>query len=113
MTIQDRIESLGGLHDATILSVAWIAAERQLLIEVDDIYSNAVGLPEYPGPTRATLVFSEVTLLELNSDLAADGLMVYEWTMSRSVPDRYASSISLSPGGKLTIECRSVEIAGF
>jgi hypothetical protein len=112
MTIQNRIESLGGLHDATIISLAWSAEDRRLLIEIDDINSNTNGLPEYPGPIRATFVFSEVTLLELKADLAEDGLMVYEWKMSRKGPDRQASSISLTPGGELAIECRSVEITG-
>jgi|688.fasta_scaffold115087_2 hypothetical protein len=110
MTIQDRIESLGGLHDAIILSLAWSAEERCLRIVVDDINSNTFGLPEDPGPRSATLVFSEVTCLDVNANLTVAGLMVYDWTITSKGPDTYASSLMLSPGGKLTIECRSIEI---
>ncbi len=110
MTIQDRIESLGGLHDAIILSLAWSAEERRLGIAVDDINSNINGLPEYLGARSATLVFSEVTHLDVNANLTVAGLMVYDWTITSKGPDTYASSLMLSPGGKLTIECRSIEI---
>ena len=110
MTIQDRIESLGGLHDAIILSLAWSAGDRRLRIAVDNVNSNTYGLPEYPGPRSATLVFSEVTHLEVNANLTVAGLMVYDWTIERTGSDTYASSLSLSPGGKMTIECQSIEI---
>jgi hypothetical protein len=110
VTIQDRIESLGGLHDAIILSLAWSAEERGLRIVVDDINSNTHGLPENPGPRGATLIFSEVTHLEVNANLTVGGLMVYDLAIERKGPDTYASSLSLSPGGQLTIECRSIEI---
>ena len=96
MTIQDRIESLGGLHDAIILSLAWSAGDRRLRIAVDNVNSNTYGLPEYPGPRSATLVFSEVTNLEVNANLTVAGLMVYDWTIERKEPDTYASSLSLS-----------------
>ena len=82
MTIQDRIESLGGLHDAIILSLAWSAEERRLGIAVDDINSNINGLPEYLGARSATLVFSEVTHLDVNANLTVAGLMVYDWTIT-------------------------------
>ena len=110
MTIQDRIESLGGLHDAIILSLAWSAEDRRLRIVVDNVNSNTFGLPEDPGPRSATLVFSEVTHLDVNANLTVAGLMVYDWTITSKGPDTYASSLMLSPGGKLTIECRSIEI---
>ena len=110
MTIQDRIESLGGLYDAIILSLAWSAEERRLRIVVDNVNSNTFGLPEYPGPRSATLVFSEVTHLDVNANLTVAGLMVYDLAIERKGPDTYASSLMLSPGGKLTIECGSIEI---
>ena len=110
MTIQDRIESLGGLHDAIIASLAWSAEERRLRIVVDNVNSNSFGLPEYPGPRGATLIFSEVTHLDVNANLTVGGLMVYDWTIARQEPTTYASSLMLSPGGQLTIVCRSIEI---
>jgi len=112
MTIQDRIDSLGGLHDAIIMSLAWSADDRRLRVAVDDVNSNTFGLPEYPGPIGATFVFSGVTRLEVNADLASQGMMVYEWTMSRKGPGTHVSRIALSPGGEVIVECRSIEIAG-
>jgi hypothetical protein len=60
ITIQDRIESLGGLHNAVIASLTWSAEDRSLRIAVNDINSNIFGLPEYPGPSGATFVSSGV-----------------------------------------------------
>ena len=112
MNVEDRIKSLGSLHDTIITSIIWSAEKRRLIIEIDDLNTNTDGLPEYPGPIKGTFVFSEVTVLELTVDLAVDGLMVYDWTMSRKGPDTQSTSISLSPGGQMIIDCLSVEIAG-
>ena len=110
MSIQSRIQSLGGLHDARVMSLAWHPYDRTLLIVVDDINANTNGLPEYPGKTEATLVFSEVTLLRIDADLACDGLLIFDWIISRNEPDVYSSSMVLSPGGRLAIECRHIVV---
>ena len=110
MSIQSRIKSLGGLHDARVTSLAWHPDDRTLLMVVDDINANTNGLPEYPGKTEATLVFSEVTLLHIEADLACDGLLIFDWIISRKEPDGYSSSVVLSPGGRLAIECRKIAV---
>lgn len=110
MSIEKKIESLGGLHDSMVMAVDWNAEARTLRIVVDDINANTRGLPEHPGPARATLVFSEVRLLHADADLASAGLRIFEWVISRSEPDGFCSSIALSPGGRLAIECRQIAI---
>lgn len=110
MAIQSQIESLGGLHDARVMSLAWNAEDRTFSLVVDDINANTSGLPEYPGRSMATLVFSGVTLLQAEADLALDGLMIFEWIIARKEPEGFCSSISLSPGGRLAIECRHIDI---
>lgn len=110
MSIQSQVESLGGLHDAMVMSLTWNAEKRTLSVVVDDINANTSGLPEYPGRSMATFVFSGVTLLHAEVDLALDGLMIFEWIISRKEPDGYCSSISFSPDGRLAIECRHIDI---
>lgn len=110
MSIQSKMEALGGLHDAMVMSLAWSAEDRALSIVVDDINANTRGFPEYPGRSTAKFVLSGVTLLEAQAELGLDGLTIFEWIISEKGPDGYRSSISLSPGGRLVIECGRIDI---
>lgn len=107
--IPQFIESLGGLHDASLLKLLWRAADSCLEIEIDDLHANLNGLPEYKGPTKATFVFSEVTRLSMEVDLTDSGLMLYDWKFGKSGVSNYASEISFSPGGRVSIECDHIE----
>lgn len=107
--IPQLIESLGGLHDATLLKLLWRAADSCLEIEIDDLHANFNGLPEYQGPTKATFVFSQVTGLNLAVDLSTTGLMLYGWKFKKSGVPNYASEISFSPGGRVVVECGHIE----
>lgn len=111
MSLERRVASLGGLHDARVTAIDWSPAERRLRIVVDDINANTRDLPGYRGESEATLTFSGVTRFAIAADLTVEGLAIGEWTVSRPGPDSYASFVALSPGGRLTIECREVDVA--
>lgn len=110
ISLQRFVESLGGLHDARVLVLEWSAVDRRLRIVVSDIYANSLGLPEYSGPTQATVVFSDTSRLEVEADFTLDGLSIFDWIMSRKDRDTISSVITFAPGGKLTVECRSIDI---
>lgn len=110
MQICEYIDSLGGLHDATMLRVLWDSRERRLEIAVDDIRSNFVGLPEYQGRAPGVLVFSGVTKFEADATLTEADLMIFgiEFT-SRFSP--FACELTLSPGGRFVIACQNIDLA--
>lgn len=103
------VESLGGLHDATLLKLLWRADEKCVEIEIDDLHANFNGLPEYQGPTKATFVFSQVTRLTVDANLTESGLMLYDWTFEKSGTPDYACEISFSPSGRVSIACGRIE----
>jgi hypothetical protein len=110
ISLQRLVESLGGLHDARVIAIEWSAEDRRLRIVVDDIYANNRGLPEYLGPMQATVMFSDASRLSVEAELTLDGLSIYDWTISRKAPDNFSSVIAFSPGGKVALECRAIDI---
>jgi len=113
MSIQHHVESLGGLHDSRWMAMDWTAEAHRLRIVVDDLHANQRGLPGYPGPTPATVTFSEVSRLDVAADLTLEGLSIFEWSISFGASGSLSSVIRLSPGGRVTVECRSISIDGI
>jgi hypothetical protein len=113
MSIQSQVESLGGLHDSRLIAIDWSAEERRLRLVVDDLHANTWGYPGYPGPTRATVTFSEISRLDVAADLTLEGLSIFEWSLSLEAQGLFSSVIGLAPGGRVSIVCRSIEIDGI
>lgn len=99
------IKSLGGLHDSVVSNVVWSPQNHHLEIEIENIYSNFEGLPEYSGPAGATFVFFQVTDVIMEVDFTVIGLMIYDWEFQTNGVPNYKSRINFSPSGKTTIEC--------
>ena len=66
-SISGFLAGLGHLHDARITELRYSPNENELTLYLDDLYSNFIGLPEYPGETPACLAASGI--LALNVDL--------------------------------------------
>lgn len=107
--ISSFIKSLGGLHDAALRRLQWSGDERRLEIDVDDLYSNFLGLPEYLGPKRAGFVFYEVRSLGIEVDLTERGLTLYDWTFQVDAASGHCCEISFSPGGRVIVSCGRIE----
>ena len=107
--IRARIKSLGGVHDARLLGVTWLAADSSLTITIDDLFANFNGLPEYRGPQRAAFVFSEVTSIKLELDVCEPGLSLYDWTFPNSIDGEHGAVLSFSPAGRILIRFRKLE----
>ena len=104
------IKSLGALHDATVTEMRWLPQEKRFEIGIEDLYQNFKGLPDYPGPTKGRFVFSQVSkLYSTDVDFADVGLMIYELTFRNSEAPGHGCEIRFSPGGKMLIECQSIE----
>jgi hypothetical protein len=104
------IESLGGLHDAEVVSLVWMPAQAEIRMSVEDINANFDGLPEYGGPTPAAFVFSGVTDVEWAVDRPDPRLKIYDWDIV-PIAGGYRSEVRISPSGKLVIQCADIERA--
>lgn len=107
--INDLIKSLGSLHDSVLRKLVWRPADNSLDLEMDDLYANFFGLPEYQGPKKGVFIFSEVAHFEVQINLTVTGLMVYDWRLAKSDAGKYKSEILFSPAGRMIIECGQIE----
>jgi hypothetical protein len=77
-TLADFLNGLGGLHDATVVSINWQASAKTLEFAFDDLYANFRGMPEYPG--RRTGVIRLHGLSQLSIDVeSSERLRVFEF----------------------------------
>jgi hypothetical protein len=104
------IYSLGGLHDAELLSFSWRPIAKQCVLQVDDLYANTRGLAEYPGKTSAEFIIAGIALLNVEMDFTVGGLVIFEWSMTRISEREITSEIAFSPGGQVRFSCQYVEI---
>jgi hypothetical protein len=104
------IKSLGGLHDAEVVSLVWMPAQAEIRMFVADINANFDGLPEYEGPTPAVFIFSGVTDVEWLVDRPDPQLKIFDWDIV-PIAAGYRSEVGISPSGKLVIQCAAIDRA--
>jgi hypothetical protein len=100
---------LGNLHDAIVTQVTWNPAHREIILVVDDLYSNFVGLPEYPGLQRAILIMRGVSRMQ--SDVTPDRFKQRILDLEIEQADSAVQirvSLKFDPSGSLSIECSSI-----
>lgn len=105
-TLVDFLNALGGLHDATVVSINWQAEAKVLELAFDDLYANFRGMPEYPG--RRAGVIRLVGLSQLSIDVESrERLRIFEF-----LPDEHQSDVvvvKFAPGGHLSVRYSSAE----
>jgi hypothetical protein len=104
------IESLGGLHDAEVISLAWTPRRAEIQMSVDDINSNFYELPEYEGRVPGLFVFSGVTDVQWAVDRPDSRLKIYDWEIT-PIGGGYRSEMKISPSGRLVIQCAAIVVA--
>jgi hypothetical protein len=102
-------ELVGGLHDAVLIRLDWMAGQRRLELEVEDLYSNFEGLPNDPGRCPGTIALVGVARLRLDLEPTERGLMVYDVSLVRSESGHMDVTITFSPAGRITAQCSDVE----
>jgi hypothetical protein len=60
------LQDLGEIHDADLESFEWKAGTRNLIIEIDDLYSNFFQTIEYPGRMSARFIANGVQNLKID-----------------------------------------------
>jgi hypothetical protein len=103
------LEKLGGLHDARVLQFTFDATQRVLRMEIDDIFSNFEGLPEYTEPRPGKIVLHQISDVTISLQSNTGPLNIYEFSI---VPDESkGGSVSLKfwPQGTIQLRCDSAE----
>lgn len=100
------IRSLGGLHDAEIVSLSWVPSKAEIQMSVEDINANF----DDKGPTPGVFTFSGVTDVEWMVDRPDPRLKIYDWDVV-PISAGHRSEIKISPSGRLVIQCATVVLA--
>lgn len=101
--------ALGGMHDARF-HVSANPSDKTLMIDVDDINSSTLDLPEYPGKQKSTFTFSKVTNVCMDYEIADSiNSRIYDIKI-QSENNSFASKLTMliSPGGKLVFDFSTV-----
>ena len=100
---------LGNLHDAKIDAMDWNPAEQKVVLALDDLYSNFVGLPEYIGKQPVCLILSGVSRLEIEVTLDAFPLRIVDFEIDDTISDAKMKVIaSFGPSGFIRATCDSI-----
>jgi len=106
---ENFFHQLGLLHDTRIESFKWVPPERKVLINIDNLNSNFLDLPEYEGLMPATLAFINVGKMLIGIDPTEEHLNIFELE-TRSSTTFIKVIINFSPGGKIEFTCESIEV---
>lgn len=97
--------ALGELHDARIELLRWEPLQRRLEVHIDDLFSNFLGLPEYPGGKAGGFVATEVSRLTVTGDFVVRGLAIDSLGLEIVSPLLYRIDLRLSPAGQILVDC--------
>jgi hypothetical protein len=92
-----------------VTQVSWNPVQREITIVVDDLYANFVGLPEYPGLQRASLIMAGVSRMQsdVTSDRFVPRILDFEIEQTHSAV-HIRVSVHFDSSGSLSIECNSI-----
>ncbi len=102
--------ALGGMHDARF-HVRVNPSDKILMIDVDDINSNSLDLPEYPGKQKSTFTFSKATNICMDDEIEdSKNCRIYDIEI-KSKKNSCASTLtmSISPGGRLVFDFSTIQ----
>lgn len=102
-------ERLGGMHDADILLVTWDPKEKTICVSLDDLYSNSMGEPDYPGAEPAVIVFRGVVETDINIQNFNEVSRVYDVEIKQE-EDLLNVRILCSPGGYVQCKCAEITL---
>jgi hypothetical protein len=96
----DYLEGLGLLHDSQVTKIELDIHGVSLRLEIDDIHSSFLDLPEYPGPESGAVILAGVSELAVQMLPGIDGLSIYEFEVMPGLSGEGGQAeIRFSPGG--------------
>jgi len=101
----------GNFHDCRVATFEINPPGKSLLIAVDDLYSNFLGLPGYKGPMPVKFILGGVTELDVNVDMKNGELNIFDMEFMKNTDESsYRVAIKFSPGGSAEVVCESIAI---
>jgi len=94
---------LGYLHDCTVTRFEWKPDQKSMAFEIEDLYFNFEGLPEYKGPTPGRIVLEGIQHVSIEIREFEGPLRVYEFSLVKERADTADVSVSFSPSGKISV----------
>lgn len=99
----------GTLHDARVEQLIWRPDLMEVHIVIDDLNSNYLDLPEYPGLEPATLILMDVQDLNVAVDQREPHLPIYEITAIEE-DSRIHVEAKFWPSGRMNVICREIAL---
>jgi hypothetical protein len=102
------LHALGHLHDCEVLVLEVNTTKQQVTLVVDDLYSNFLDLPEYPGKQPVRLIFSDVD--DVDTGLGLDSLpaRIMDLEVEAHSGSRTSVVVRLQPSGHIRIKCGAI-----
>ena len=98
------LEGFGTLHDCTVTRFEWNPEARTVTFEIEDIWWNFEGLPEYRGPASGTIVLGDVESVEIEMREDAKALFISEFTVAPANAGRSLATIWFRGSGKVVVD---------
>ena len=103
---------LGNLHDAKIQLIDWNLVQGEIAFELDDLYSNFVGLSEYEGIQPVRLILRNIFKFEIDATPNKYPIRILDFEVEEDVYDSNVRVfVNMGSSGFIRITCDS--IAGF
>lgn len=93
----------GGLHDCGVTRIDWRIEDKRFEIEIDDIWTNFEGMPEYRGPRACRITLEGVTSIQMRIDDVRGRLKIYEISVSTEIEQAPKLSATFWPSGSIEI----------
>jgi hypothetical protein len=103
------LKGLGGLHDSVVSQLIWSPEARTLHLEIEDLYSNFEGLPEYPGALSGVIELRDVDRISFDIELSEGRLHIYDFIVEPVNGDQYRALLTFQYSGRITAFCRIVD----
>lgn len=107
--IREFLAEHGALHDCRISNIALDLKQSRLEVSILDLNANFAGLPEYPGPRPARIVFYDIRAFRSDAVPEGGSLWVNETAFSVD-GDLQVIEFMLCPAGKVTIHATAIEV---
>jgi hypothetical protein len=98
------LNDFGDLHDCTVTQFAWNGAKRTATFEIEDVWWNFEGLPEYGGPIPGTIVLEDVQKIEVEFREGGEFLIISEFTLVPHDSDSSTATVWFRGNGKIVAD---------
>jgi hypothetical protein len=104
--LTEFLSKLGNLHDCTVQLFEWRPQQKRMAFEIEDLYFNFEGLPEYRGPTAGVIVLEEIERVDIEIRNFEGPLRIYDFSCVKEGRPSSVVSLSFVPSGKIGVVYR-------